>query len=131
MTSKKRSVGGKVFRTGAVAVAGAAAAYGGRELWKRLPGIMAGVAAGQVGKLADKVRAGAAESASQVAEGAKQSASRTASTSRDTAKKATSSGASAARRTATAARKTTTARKSSNGGSAAKSRARKPADAEK
>jgi hypothetical protein len=126
MSSNKDSTGRKVVRTGAVAAAGAAAAYGGRILWQKLPAIMASVAAGQVGKIADKVRAGAVEGASQVADGVRENAAKTASATRGTAKKAASGGTSAARRTATSARKTaTTAGKT--GGSSAKSRARKSA----
>jgi hypothetical protein len=121
MTSKKQSTGGKVFRIGAIAAAGAAATYGGRALWQKLPAIMASIAPGQVGKTIGKLRAGAVEGASRVAEGARQNASRAASATRDTAEKAASGAASAGSRTSAAARK------ADNGGPAAKSEAQKPA----
>jgi hypothetical protein len=141
MTSKTHSVSGEMFRMGIAAAAGAAAAYGGRALWKQWPAIMASAAVGQVGKVADKVKDGAVEGASRVSDGARQTATEAASTSRSAAKKAGSGGVAAAGRTTSAARRTTgatrgtttAARRASSGGSAtksrstAKSRARKPA----
>ena len=71
MTSKTHSVSGEMFRMGIAAAAGAAAAYGGRALWKQWPAIMASTAVGQVGKVADKVKDGAVEGASRVSDGAR------------------------------------------------------------
>lgn len=135
MASKTHSRSGEVFRMGIAAATGAAAAYGGRVLWKQLPAIMASSAVGQVKKVADTVKDAAVEGASRVANGAQENASRAAVTSRDTAKKAASAGASAkgrttsaAGRTSPAARRTSSAtRRTSGGGSPAKSRAKKPA----
>ncbi len=135
MTSKSHSVSGELFRMGMAAAVGAAAAYGGRVLWKQWPAIMASAAVGQVGKVADKVKDGAIEGASRVSDGTRQTATQAASTSLSAAKKAGSGGAAAAGRTTSAARRTTGAargtttakRRSSSGGSAAKSRARKSA----
>ena len=107
MTSKTHSTSGELFRMGMAAAAGAAAAYGGRALWKQWPAIMASAAVGQVGKVADKVKDGAVEGASRVSDGARQTATQAASTSRGAAKKTGSGGAAAAGRTAGAARRTT------------------------
>lgn len=135
MASKTHSRSGELFRMGVAAAVGAAAAYGGRALWKQLPAIMASTAVGRVEKVADKVKGGAVEGASRVVGGARENASRTASSSSGTAKKPASAGASAADRTTTAARRSSSAagrtssaaRRTSSGGSSAKSRARKPA----
>jgi hypothetical protein len=48
MASKTHSRSGELFRMGVAAAAGAAAAYGGRALWKNLPAIMGSSAAGQL-----------------------------------------------------------------------------------
>lgn len=114
MARKNHSASGELFRMGIAAAVGAAAAYGGRALWKQFPAITAGSAIGQVGKVADKVKSSAAEGASRVAGGARsrvaggarQSASKAAATSRGSAKRAPSDGASAARRTSGAAGRT-------------------------
>ena len=128
MVSKEHSVTGELFRMGAAAAAGAAVAYGGRALWKRLPAIMASTAVGQVSQVADKVKDGVAEGASRVADEVRQNTSEAASTARGTTKRAASEGASAARRTSSAGRQTSSAgRRTSSGGSSAKSRARKSA----
>jgi len=120
MASKTHSVSGELLRMGVAAAVGAAAAYGGRALWKQLPALMASTAAGQVGRVADKVKGGAVEGASRVAGEARQNASQAASTPRGT-KRAASSGGSAARRT------TSSAHRASSGGSSAEGRTRKPA----
>ena len=83
MASKEHSVRGELFRTGVAAAAGAAAAgaaagYAGRALWKQFPAIVAGMAAGEVGKVAGKVKDGAVEGTPRVAGEARQNASRAA-----------------------------------------------------
>lgn len=128
MASKEHSAGGELLRMGMAAAAGAAAVYGGRALMERLPALMASAAAGQVGKVADKVKTGAVEGASLAADKARETAAQTASASGETARKAASGTAGAARRTTSAASRTTaksgtgTARRTTKSGSTAKSR---------